>query len=153
MRRAPLGQLLSVTCVAGALASVGCALGPDYERPTTDVPSGFRTVASVTSESVESLADQPWWTVFHDDVLADLINEAIVNNYDARIAAARIEESRAGVWVARAGLLPQVGYEGAATRGARAFLGNPVPPGAGGGPQSAPGFLGALNATWEIDIW
>ena len=151
--RSPGPLVATTTLIASVLALAGCAMGPDYERPPVEFPDGFRTTASVTSDSVESLADTPWWTVFHDEELADLINEALASNYDARIAAARIEQARAGVWVARAGLLPQVGYTGAATRGDHTFLGNPLPPGAGGGAPSAPFFLGALSAAWEIDIW
>jgi multidrug efflux system outer membrane protein len=146
---------LAITVAAGAAAFAllallgGCALGPDYERPESDPPAGFRTAEAVTATAA-SLADLPWWEVFHDDTLTSLIREAIANNYDARIAVARIEQANGGVWVARADFLPHAAYEAFATRGANTFLLNPFP---GGVVASSPFFLGALTAAWEIDVW
>src|SRR5262245_62962536 len=76
--------------VAGSVAASlvgGCAIGPDYKRPRVAEPSTFR--GQVTTEA-ESLADAPWWEVFQDPILRTLIQEALRNNYDVRIAAARV---------------------------------------------------------------
>jgi outer membrane protein TolC len=74
--------------VAAALLS-GCALGPDYKRPTSVQPAAFR--GQVTAEA-GSLADAPWWEAFQDPMLRGLIQEALGSNYDAGIAAARVQE-------------------------------------------------------------
>ena len=70
----------------------GCAIGPDYKRPPVAEPPTFR--GQVSTEA-ESLADAPWWDVFGDPILKDLIREALQNNYDVAIAAARVREARA----------------------------------------------------------
>jgi len=71
----------------------GCAVGPNYKRPEMTVPTQYRFVEG--SAEAASLADEPFWQVFADPVLQDLIREAIDNNLDLRTAAARVEESRA----------------------------------------------------------
>ena len=69
--------------------------------------------ARETAEA-RSLADVPWWEVFRDPVLEQLVDEALRNGFDARLAAARVEEARALYGIAKGGLLPgrpQGGYE------------------------------------------
>jgi multidrug efflux system outer membrane protein len=134
---------------AGAFTG-GCALGPDYERPKVDAPTGFRGLET-TAATRESIADQPWWEVFQDADLEALIREALENNYDARIAATRIEQASAGVTIARSGFFPHAGYQGGAAQGQNTFLGNPVTP--PGKTDVTSSFLGALSASWEIDLW
>ena len=85
-----------------------------------------------------SLADLPWWEVFHDPVLKGLIDESLANSYDLRIVATRVEQARAGVGVTRADLLPQASYEAGAARG-RSF--NPT----GGDNVTGNQFLGACQ--------
>src|SRR6266481_5869949 len=70
----------------------GCAVGPGYRRPTVNAPSAFSSDSVI---STNSFADLPWWKVFHDEALQDLIRTALTNNYDVRIAVARIEQARA----------------------------------------------------------
>ena len=65
----------------------GCAIGPDYKRPAVAEPPTFR--GQERTEAV-SFADAPWWQVFQDPILQGLIREALRNNYDAGIAAARV---------------------------------------------------------------
>ncbi len=65
-----------------------CAVGPDYHRPKLEVPSAYR----VTTGEGAALIDATWWQRFQDPTLDDLIREALINNPDVRIAAARVEE-------------------------------------------------------------
>ena len=76
----------------------GCAIGPNYKRPVVAEPQAFRGQA--TAEAA-SLADLPWWEVFQDTILKNLITEALGNNYDVKIAAARVQEARANFVVSR----------------------------------------------------
>jgi multidrug efflux system outer membrane protein len=92
-----------------------------------------------------SIADLPWWEVFGDPVLQQLIEAALQNNYDLETAVQRVEQARALVGVARAPLFPQLGYEGAASRG-KAFV-------FGGANPTFNNFLGAFNFAWELDVW
>src|SRR5262249_11420977 len=102
--------------VAGGVAASlvgGCAIGPDYKRPRVAEPPTFR--GQVTTEA-ESLADAPWWEVFQDPILKTLIQEALRNNYDARIAAARVQEARANFRVSRSDLYPSLDYGAGVSR-------------------------------------
>ena len=91
----------------------GCAIGPDYKRPSVAEPQTFRGQA--TAEAA-SLADAPWWEVFQDPALRNLIHEALRNNYDVRIAAARVQEARAGFVATRSDLFPSLNYDASVGR-------------------------------------
>ena len=93
-----------------ALLVSGCLLGPDYSRPPVVVPDNYRF--AVAPATAESIADLPWFDVFRDPVLQQLVREALQNNYDLRIAAARVEEARAQIGVARSFLFPQINFNG-----------------------------------------
>ena len=82
----------------------GCALGPDYERPELEIPEKY--VQPV--EEGESFANMPWWGLFHDPVLQDLIRVSLEENQDLGIATSRIEEFRATLGVTRADQFPSV---------------------------------------------
>ena len=123
----------------------GGAVGPDFVRPeAAHLPPAYR--AELAPVEASSFADLPWWEVFADAPLRDLIREALDANYDLRTAVARVEEARHFVGVARAPLFPSLGYEGSAGRG-RTFItaGFPSP--------TTNVFLGAFNFAWEIDVW
>jgi multidrug efflux system outer membrane protein len=124
----------------------GCALGPNYKRPSVDTPSAYRFDES---QATNSLGDLPWWQVFKDPVLQDLIQIALTNNLDIRQAVARVEQARQQVVVARAPLFPQVGYGGDIGRGKNAILNTPSP---NNGATLNSGQFN-LNAVWEIDFW
>ncbi len=131
----------------GLLLLAGCAIGPNYKRPTVNTPEAFRGEALV---STNSFADLPWWEVFKDEKLQELIRIAITNNYDARIAFTRVEQAQAVITQARSQLFPQVAY------GALAGRGKNVSP-SGGTPVSdlstSSIFEGNVNASWELDLW
>jgi len=124
----------------------GCAVGPNYKRPTVDAPENFR---GETGVSTNSLGDLPWWKIFHDDQLQSLIRTALTNNYDLRIAFTRVEQARELAAQARAGFFPQVNYSGLAGKGKNVAAGGaPSPIGVSGGLVA-----GDINASWEVDLW
>jgi outer membrane protein, multidrug efflux system len=133
-----------ILCFAVLLG--GCALGPNYKRPPVAAPGNYRFATSVDTNSI---GDLPWWQVFQDPVLQDLIQTALTNNYDLKQAVARVEQARQQVIVARSPLFPQVGYNGSAGRGRNALFNSPA--GLEGATETS-GLL-TLNAAWEIDIW
>lgn len=135
--------ILSVT----ALCLAGCAVGPKYKQPAVHSPAAFR--GDTNSPSTNSLADLPWWSVFNDLVLQDLVQVALTNNYDLRITLTRVDQARAIQAQARSQFLPQVGYTGEANRGKNEYLGLPVP----NGGQTMDSFLAGFGAVWEIDLW
>ena len=129
-----------------ALSVAGCAMGPDYKRPQTETPATFRGAPTPSTET--SLADLAWWDLVKSDVvLADLIREALENNKDLRIAAARVEEARA---ISRINyLLPQVDAGAGANR--QRFTENGVGGALGG--QTLNSFDLSAVLSWEIDLW
>ena len=73
------------------ILAAGCAVGPKYKRPQTKDPNAY-TQATFRSDSITNLK---WWDVYQDTILRSLIYEALDSNLDLRIAAQRVEESRA----------------------------------------------------------
>ena len=97
----------------------------------TSRPSTRRPVSAARriNVSTNSLADLPWWSVFKDPVLQDLVRTALTNSYDLRIILTRVDQARALQAQTRSQFLPQVDYRGDATRGKNSFLGSPAPNG------------------------
>ena len=93
------------------LLSAGCAVGPNYKRPSADVPGTYRGAIpqEAAQPAAESFGDQKWWEAFQDKQLQELIHTALQQNYDVRIAATRILEARAQVGITRADQLPTIG--------------------------------------------
>jgi multidrug efflux system outer membrane protein len=126
----------------------GCAIGPNYQRPAVAEPAMFRGQA--TAEAV-SFADAPWWEAFQDPTLKALIQEALRNNYDVGVAAARVQEARANRGVARADYFPSLDYGVTAGR-SRLPLGGLNLPG-GVDHKTDDFFAGYMAMSWELDIW
>ena len=97
------------------LLLAGCLVGPNYERPETPTHHEFRaSLPEMNAVVVDdlpppaSVADIAWWDLFQDSVLRDLIDEALANNKDLDVAAARIAESRAALGFSKADLYPRI---------------------------------------------
>jgi len=134
--------------VVATAVLAGCAIGPDYKRPRVAEPPTFR--GQVTTEAA-SLADAPWWEIFQDPILKGLIREALLNNYDAAIAAARVQEARANFRVARSDLFPSLDYGVSAGR-AKLTPGIAGSPG-GPAPNATNFYSATMSMSWELDIW
>jgi NodT family efflux transporter outer membrane factor (OMF) lipoprotein len=92
--------------LASAVVVSACAVGPNYKRPAVPVPSQFRGVAPDQPATPESLADLKWFDLFEDDVLKQLVNTALEQNFDLRIAAERVLQARALLGVSRSDQFP-----------------------------------------------
>ncbi len=97
-----------------ALLLTGCAVGPNYQRPSVPTPQSFRAPEPLPATQAESLADLKWFEVFKDEQLQELVRTALVQNYDLRDAVARVEAARAnlGVSITRSEQFPQVNSGG-----------------------------------------
>src|SRR5580700_8721449 len=93
-----------------ALVLSGCAVGPNYHRPAVQTPTGFRAPdePQETETQTTSFADLPWWQVFHDPQLQDLIRTALKQNYDLQLAVERVDAARAQVGITRSNEFPMV---------------------------------------------
>jgi outer membrane protein, multidrug efflux system len=95
--------------VIPALFLGGCTVGPNYRRPSVPVPPAFRDLGPLKgAEQTASFADLPWWEIFKDPVLQNLIRTALEKNYDVRIAAEQITAARAQLGITRANQFPQI---------------------------------------------
>jgi multidrug efflux system outer membrane protein len=131
------------------LSICGCTVGPNYKRPAVSVPVDYRGLPPSTSSqptpagpSAQDFAMMKWWAVFEDDVLQSLIKEALVNNYDVRIAATRVLQADAVLGITRANQLPSVNLTGSLQNQRTQ-------------PYSGSATLGSLavQASWILDFW
>lgn len=106
MKMVKTSKLLNPILCCGLL--VGCAVGPKYHRPAVQTPTAFRDVAPDSQQAqAASYADLPWWQVFQDPKLQELIRTALKQNYDVQLATERINAARAQVAITRSSLFPQ----------------------------------------------
>jgi outer membrane protein, multidrug efflux system len=142
-----MNRLKQMRPILAVFLLAGCAIGPNYKRPAVETPAAFRDQAAGGDHS---FADVAWWDVYRDDRLKDLIRAALVDGYDARIAATRVEQARAIAAQVHGQLFPSLGYEANADRGRNAILGGPNGQGTG---STTDGFDGYIGAAWEFDLW
>src|SRR5215813_2203703 len=111
-QRRPFTKKLEAVLAAVVTSSLaaGCMVGPNYKRPAVQTPPNFRDLKESAQAQAQaaSFADLPWWQVFQDPQLQELIRIALKQNYDLQIATERINEARAQVAIARSHLYPQV---------------------------------------------
>src|ERR1700747_1287156 len=104
-------KLASVTAILMASGLVaGCKVGPNYNRPVVQTTTAYRELSENPQIQAQaaSYADLPWWQVFQDPQLQELIRTALKQNYDLQIATERINEARAQVAITRSNQFPQV---------------------------------------------
>jgi outer membrane protein, multidrug efflux system len=124
----------------------GCSLAPTYVRPPTDNPDAWR----VDYKDAADTANTRWWELFNDPVLNQLIDTALKENKDVRIAAARVEEFAARVDIFRAGYFPQIGYDGEATRNRAS---REVYGGGAVNERKYNNYAATASLGWELDLW
>jgi multidrug efflux system outer membrane protein len=91
----------------------------------------------------------PWWEVFKDETLKELIKTSLANNYDLAAAVARVEQARQVAAEARSQYFPAINYSSIITYGHNQFINSPA-----SNLRGAQGFLlGVASATWEADVW
>jgi multidrug efflux system outer membrane protein len=128
--------------------SSGCMMGPNYKKPPVVEPTAYRGASpdQATKPDVASFGDQKWWDVFEDEALRGLIKSALEQNYDVRIAAARILEARALLGIARADQLPEVNASVSVfNQRSAAAAGRPAV-------DISPTQV-SVAAAWELDFW
>ena len=122
----------------------GCTVGPDYQRPPVTAPEQIH--GQVGPAEAASLADRAWWEIFDDESLKALIDEALRNSYDVRLAGWRVEEARAVAGISRSQRWPQVQAGAGWSRGRASELLTP-------GAQTESFYDVNLGVSWEIDLW
>jgi outer membrane protein, multidrug efflux system len=133
--------------VVAAVWLAGCSVGPDYKRPELSIPNDFRGRAADAPAGAESLGDVAWWQIFQDETLQTLIRTALEENYDLRIATARILDSRARVTINRSFQFPELSATAAAPYTYTTKERAPT--------QFEKTFTpaGGFDMFWELDFW
>jgi multidrug efflux system outer membrane protein len=119
-----------------AMLPVGCLVGPKYQKPEEQNAASFRN-GSVNADTLASVVNVKWFDLFNDEVLKGLVNKGLENNYDMKMAMARIERSRAELGYSKADLLPAIGYSGTVNSNEKTFM-----------PSNA-----SASLSWELDFW
>ena len=136
---------LIVACIAAGLA--GCTVGPNYVRPTVDTPPSWR----IDYPKAADVANLKWWEQFGDPVLNQLVETALRDNRDLRIAAARVDQFIGALTSTGSQLYPQIGYGADASRARASTEGFPPIP-----PTLSPYFSlynVSLGASWQTDLF
>ena len=95
----------------------GCAVGPDYHRPSADVPPAWQPVAPWHEAAPsDTLLKGNWWELFQDPELNPLVQRALTNNQNLRVAAARLDQARDQLTIARSDLFPSINLSSTAQR-------------------------------------
>ncbi len=147
-------QFTAAASAAGLLlALAGCTVGPNYTKPEIKTPDAFASLdgASGVTSSATSVAPGAlsyWWRTLGDEQLASLIDRAVANNLDLKLAEARLREARALRGVSESGLYPSIDATGSAER--RRNSENTGQPGFAGTQNT---FRTGAEASWELDLW
>lgn len=130
-----------------AVAIAGCTVGPDYTKPEVASPERWR----IDYPAAVDVANTAWWEQFGDPVLNELVDSALRENLDVRVAAARVDQFVGALTATRSQLYPQFGYSADAGRARASRVGQPpLPPGAD--PYFSL-YEGAVGASWQIDLF
>ncbi|PJI99477.1 multidrug efflux system outer membrane protein [Acidovorax sp. 69] len=129
--------------LAAAALLAGCSLIPTYERPAAPVPATYTTPLTSTAIAQGTTGTAPWQDYFADPRLRQLIETALANNRDLRIAVLNIEQARATYQVRRADTYPSVGLGANASRA----------PATGTGNLTNSFSVGLAVSAWEIDFF
>src|SRR3990167_6523430 len=134
----PMIKRSTPIALAAAALLAGCSFIPTYERPAAPVPATYP--ANATPASAPTV---PWQDYFAEPRLRQLIEAALTNNRDLRVAVLNIEQARATFQVRRADLYPGVGLAANASRA----------PAAGAGDLTNSFSVGLAVSAWEIDFF
>lgn len=137
-----LARAGAVVCCVWLFA--GCVQGPDYVKPIVEVPPAYR----FADQSLGIAQQSTWWSAYGDVHLNGLVQEALANNADLRIAAARIDEFAAILAGTTSQASPQIGYgaSGNRSRASEDKIPDLLDP-------YSTTFNALLSASWEIDLW
>jgi len=128
--------------VAFASALAGCAVGPDYVRPTFDATPAYKELGDwKPSEPADAMSRGPWWKIFSDEELDRLEEQIHISNQNVKAAAAAFDQARALVAQARAGFWPTIAASFSRQRGNSASF------------TTATTNTAGVSANWDLDVW
>jgi NodT family efflux transporter outer membrane factor (OMF) lipoprotein len=148
---APRALTLAVAAALAALVT-GCAVGPDYKTPTTDVPASYKEAAPgwMVAQPSDQHDRGQWWAIYDDAELNALEDKLNTSNQTVAQYAAAYRQARALVGEARAAYFPVISGSAGLTRS-----GNGSAAGSTSGTRSSVSnsYNLSLDASWEPDLW
>ena len=145
--RRPIVELIAAALLVVGLAA--CTLGPEPERPVTAADVGENYVHASEEPRPELPEVSPWWRTFGDATTIELVELALENNTDLRLAAARVLEAEAGLEKAGGARLPQVGYGVSGSKQRNSF----VLPEIGRRDIDSTTYSYNFNVAWQADLF
>jgi NodT family efflux transporter outer membrane factor (OMF) lipoprotein len=136
---------------AALLCITACAVGPDYRKPTVQIPESFKQGADWqrAQANPQGALSSTWWVEYHDQQLSQLIDAALQANQSIVAAEAAYRVAQATVSASIAALYPTVSASLSATRSesgpGAALTGIPV--------GVSHGVTASAAASWELDLW
>jgi multidrug efflux system outer membrane protein len=147
-------NVLAALGLLPALWLSGCAVGPNYQRPSAPVPAHFKesTNPAPDASATTPIAYADWWRVFNDPVLDRLEEDARAANQDIRVAVARVDQAEAAARYARSFLSPTIGLSPSVSR-TREAQDRPNNGNTGGRAATYNDFQLPLTFSYEVDAW
>lgn len=137
----------ALTPVLMALLLSGCAVGPDYHRPTVSVPAHYKEAKGWREAAPQDAQSKgEWWAVYHDDTLSGLLRQVSISNQNVAQYEAQYRQARALVRESRSDLFPSATYTGSSTRSGSTATGT-------GQRTFSDSHSLEASASWELDIW
>ena len=144
-------QLIIFWLGVGAVLA-GCAVGPNYQRPTTvDVNSYKEAEGWVPAAPADALERGPWWLLFGDPLLDELQSRVEVSNQNVAIAVAAYAQARALVREQRASLFPVVSLDAGASRSGSGSNSRAATLSSSG--RVGNNYQLSIGGSWEPDVW
>ena len=141
---APMFTSKSTLALLGLLAA-GCSVGPDFQRPDSELPATWSFSKNKTAPAANPADLVRWWRRFHDAELTSLVEQAVDANLDVKQAAARVRQARAQRQSAMSSFWPTIGSSGSMQESESG--------GSGPGSGNSRSYHGGLSAAWELDLF
>jgi len=139
-------QLLSAVCV---LALAGCAVGPDYVRPSAPNAQSFKEAKGWKQAApADRIPRGAWWEVFGDADLNRLEQQLNLSNQNIALAAAQYRQASALLDEAQAGFMPTISADASATRARGSSSSS-----SSSSNLVSNSYSASLSASWEVDLW
>jgi len=150
-RRTSFAGMTVLAAFMAFLAFASCTVGPNYVKPTTEVPASYKEIDGwKKAEPKDETLKGAWWEIFDDPQLNLLEERVIISNQNIAVAEAQFSQARALVQSARSGYFPTVAAGASFVRVRRSAN---VGGGTFAGADTTSDFLLPVNASWEPDIW
>lgn len=105
-----------VFSTAASLFLAGCAIGPNYEKPSIEAPKQYTKADAIKADQNVTNIDKRWWKSFGDEGLSKAVDKAIEVNYDIKIASAQVDAVLGQFDEAKSYLYPHINATGSLTR-------------------------------------